>query len=174
MLTLIAKKLHRVGQGRFRNNGSQPEQPVQPIVPPTRWYFLGDSQTAGRAVEASAIAPPVVFNTVWVDSGIAAPSYVYRNGGSGRSLANTYLHYQGQNIPSTPWVHIQESGWINDTGQETPEAYVATYETFFNDIRTEFPDALITCETSFSYRRDAQLPHLARPPIHVRGRFYAG
>lgn len=138
------------------HNPSEPDVPVVQIVPPSRWYFLGDSQTAGRAVETSAIAPPVVFHTVWIDSGLAAPSYVYRNGGSGRSLANTYLHYQGQNIPSTPWVHIQESGWINDAGQETPEAYVATYETFFNDIRNEFPEALITCETSFSYRREAE------------------
>lgn len=135
----------------------QQQVPPSIITPPSRWIRLGDSQTGGRATETpTAVSPIVALDNLWAENGFspASPSTT-TSGVSGRSLAGTRTSYEGMMITSTPWVHVQESGNQDLDGQRTAADFGATFQAFMEKIHTDWPDALITYETAFSFGREA-------------------
>jgi hypothetical protein len=130
-----------------------------------KWAFFGDSQTSGR--ESDETKSPIdvwarVWETKYPSVGPATPytdgldSDPYRNGVSGRSLFNTGTMYDGRDAlqkGSFTWVHFQESGDQNHTGQVTVGSYGATFDRIVGSMRLASPLALISTETAFSFGR---------------------
>lgn len=126
-----------------------------PVSLPAYWGFYGDSQTAGPETEPTAVSPPVIFEIIWGDSGYAAPTSVTIDGVGGRWLAATRTAYEADSYAGTPWIHVQESGNQNQDGQRTASEWGDTFQSFMQAIATDYPGALITYETAYSFEREA-------------------
>lgn len=127
-----------------------------PLTLPSYWGFYGDSQTDGREPEVSAHSPPEAFQNIWEQSGFASPTSVIRDGQSGQSLANHRLRYQGDSFAGVPWIHVQESGNQNLTGQTTASEFGDTWEAFMREVYADHSTALISYETAYSFGREAE------------------
>ena len=123
--------------------------------PGTTWGFWGDSQTDGRApAESLCSSSPEAIESVWDGT---SPTSTYDSGAGGRSLLGTATAYGSYGSKSgLTWVHFQESGDQNETGQTTSAEFVATFEAFVRDIDADSPSAIISCETAFSFGREAE------------------
>lgn len=143
--------------GGVRYSAGAPEFPDDPITLPSRWLFLGDSQTGGRASETpSAESPIIAFNNIWDENGLTPSSTTQTvNGIGGRSLQGTADYYDTVSIASTPWVHTQESGG-QDEGQTTPSEFGDTFQAYIEKIYLDWPDAIVSYETAFSFGREAE------------------
>lgn len=129
------------------------------------WMFLGDSQTDGRATGATR-SPVEAFCRIWQTKYPSTgpttpftnlPSNPYKNGVSGRSLAESKTHYDGRaERTNRTWVHFQESGNQNLAGQATATAYGDTFDGFVTAIRANTASAVISTETAFSFGREAE------------------
>lgn len=148
-MMLLTKTLHRIGKTVI------PLESVGPIALPSYWGFYGDSQTAGRETEPTAVSPPVIFEIIWSDSGYTAPTSITTDGLGGRWLAATRTAYESDSYAGTPWIHVQESGNQNQDGQRTASEWGATFQAFMQTIATDYPGALITYETAYSFEREA-------------------
>ena len=140
-----------------------PAAPPSPVVPPRYWGWYGDSHTAGREDEVTAVNPRTIFRTIWEASTTPAPLYVdtsTSSGVSGRSLAGTLTYCIGRsaNFAGTPWIHMQESGDQNNDGQRTASEWGDTFQQGWIDVNTTYPGCFKTYETahSFSPARKAQ------------------
>lgn len=140
-----------------RYSAGAPEFPSEPIALPSRWVFLGDSQTAGRATESpSAESPIVAFRNIWDENALTPSSPTQTtNGVSGRLLSETVAFYESVSIVSTPWVHTQESGG-QDAPQNTASAFGDIFQDYIELIYSEWPSAIVSYETAFSFGREAE------------------
>ena len=127
-----------------------------PITIPNRWGHYGDSQTGGRATETNAVNPYQAFLSMYVASGHTTPTSAIVDGVSGNSLAQHQARYEADTFLSTPWFHVQESGNQNLDGQRTASEWGDTFDTFMNLLHTDWPSALITYETAFSFGREGE------------------
>lgn len=93
---------------------------------------------------------------MWTTSGYTAPTSAIVDGRSGNSLAQHQAAYEADTFASTPWFHIQESGNQNLDGQRTASEWGDTFDTFMNLLHTDWPSALITYETAFSFGREGE------------------
>ncbi|WP_321367555.1 hypothetical protein [uncultured Desulfuromusa sp.] len=118
----------------------------------TTWGFWGDSQTDGRASEASSCtsSPECIGN-------ILGTSPTEINGVGGRSLDGSHAAYDGYaGKAELSWVHFQESGNQDLTGQATAAAFGTTFEADMTNIASDSPSAVISYETAFSFGREAE------------------
>lgn len=127
-----------------------------PVSLPRYWGFYGDSQTEGTGPDANWHRPPTVFQAIWEASGLLAPLAVTVEGFSGRSLAGTRAAFDADTYAGTPWIHAQESGNQDLDGQRTAAEWGATFRSFMTSIATRFPAAVISYETAYNFRRDAE------------------
>lgn len=120
------------------------------------WMFLGDSQTGGRA-SGEVISHVTAFKAIWdktyPSQNVPSP---HADGVSGRFLSQTAAYYAEQSERTNrTWVHFQESGNQNGSGQATAAEFGTTFEAFVRQIRTQSPNAIISTETAFSFGRES-------------------
>lgn len=119
------------------------------------WIHVGDSQTAGRA-SGTVLSPGTAFKAIWQATFGTAPS-LWAKGISGQPLSatrETYGGYTGRT--SATWVHFQESGDQNESGQRTAEEFGATFEAMVRSVKAGSPGAVISTETAYSFQRESQ------------------
>lgn len=121
------------------------------------WMFLGDSQTGGRAAGEVA-SHATAFKAIWDKSFPSqASAAAHINGVSGRYLAQTNDYYSGRSDrTSRTWVHFQESGGQDGTGQRTAAEFGTTFEAFVREIKSQTPNAIISTETAFNFGRESE------------------
>ncbi|MCP4468998.1 MAG: hypothetical protein GY942_19425 [Aestuariibacter sp.] len=151
MITLAAAvRLYRLhGDGTFRSF-------IENLLAGRAWGFYGDSELDGRETEPTAISPPTVFEIMWVDSGLGAPTSVIRDGASGESLLQHRGRYEADSFAGTPWIHTQESGQQFLTGQTTAAEWGATFQAFHEKIELDYPGSIKSHESAYSFRREAE------------------
>lgn len=112
------------------------------------WGFWGDSETDDEAANSPKWTTMIAPTTV--------SSYV--NGGrSGSALTYLIDRYEAySNNGELTWVHFQESGNQNHTGQRTAQDFGDTFEEAVRSIATNSPNAVISYETAFSFGREAE------------------
>ena len=150
------------------------QNPVVPSVidPGANWVFLGDSQTLGRASgpatsHASAICQ--IWQTMRANGRLSIgpatpysgfPTNPFRDGLSGRSLADTIAAYEDPENDAVraaaTMIWIQESGNQNWAGQTTAAAFKATYKANWQARHAERPTAVKVNETAFSFGREGE------------------
>lgn len=147
-----------------------PEQAPSLVDPGQNPVFLGDSQTLGRAY-GEAISHASAWCWIWQNMRAANriaigpatpyatfPTNPYRNGESGRSLANTIAAYAVSELATVranaTMVWVQESGNQNWDGQRTPAEFIATYLAFWRWIHSINPLAQKFYESAFSFGRE--------------------
>lgn len=136
--------------------------PPSPLTIPRYWGHYGDSQTAGREAEATAKNPKECFKRMWEAEGfdsILGNDTNTNNGVSGRELAGTLTHLLARPaFAGTAWIHVQESGDQNETGQTTASAWGDTFQQGWIDIEAKHAGCFKSYETahSFSPARKAQ------------------
>ncbi len=116
----------------------------------TNWMFFGDSETAGRALEASTKSQVTAFSNIWNETFSTSQS-PFTNGVSGRKLQGTHDYYSSiEDRCNATLIHFQESG-SQDSSQDTPEKYVDVFESMVLSIVSESPYAVISTETAYSF-----------------------
>jgi hypothetical protein len=104
----------------------------------------------------TALSPIVAFNHIWSENELTPSSPTQTvSGVGGRTLAEAAAQYQSTSIATTPWVHTQESGG-QGTGQTTASEFGDTFEAFIAEIHSDWPDAIVTYETAFSFGREGE------------------
>lgn len=149
----------RMGGGiRQIRSVTRPTTTRQILTPPRYWGWYGDSHTAGREDEPTAVNPRTIFRTIWEASLSPAPLYVDTStlaGQSGRLLnaTVTYCLSRSANFAGTPWIHVQESGGQDslDDSQETVGAFGATFQQSWVDIEAQYPGCFKSYETAHSF-----------------------
>lgn len=121
-------------------------------------FFLGDSQTLGRAKEKTTHSSVSALAAIWplVSNN---KLNIKSNGKSGRTLAGThqaYLNISTNERKALDWVHFQESGNQLSGGgtQNTPEKFAHELKKFILDIRKHSPKAIISTETAYSFEAE--------------------
>ena len=117
------------------------------------WYFLGDSQTIGRAKQKESRSHALIVKKIWQDTFKTNVSQLV-DGESGRTLEGTMKAYMKTPNPEYfTWIHIQESGNQLSGGgtQNTPEKFAVQLELFLREVNKRSPDALISLETAYSF-----------------------
>lgn len=122
----------------------------------TKWFFLGDSQTAGRAQGTdSSKSHAIAFENIFAGTYTEKIIDTRISGVSGRSLIGHHDSYSStNNLADYSWVHFQESGNQNQTGQQSVDDYIKTFDLFVRDIVANSPNAIISTETAFSFGRE--------------------
>lgn len=124
--------------------------PATPVALGTDWLFLGDSETSGRANEASAVSQVDAFENIWNQTH-ASSIVADTNGVGGRQIASTHAAYLGEtSIGSVTFINFQDSGGQDATIDE-PAEYVALLEDFIDDVQVNSPNAVLTIETAYSF-----------------------
>ncbi|MDB5104056.1 MAG: Por secretion system C-terminal sorting protein [Fibrobacteres bacterium] len=119
------------------------------------WIHVGDSETGGRA-EGAVLSPGTAFKTIFASTYARNPDLLAM-GISGQPLAGTKAMYNGRaEKSSASWVHFQESGNQNLDGQRTPAEFGGTFLAMVRTVRAGSPKAVISTETAYSFRREAQ------------------
>lgn len=120
----------------------------------TNWMFFGDSETAGRALEASTKSQVTAFGNIWNQTFSTSLS-PYTDGVSGRKLQATHDYYSSiEGRRNATLIHFQESG-SQDSTQDTPEKYVNVFESMVRSIASESPYAVISTETAYSFEAES-------------------
>ena len=121
-------------------------------------FFLGDSQTVGRAKEQTTRSSVSALSAIWplvADIKLNIKS----NGESGRTLAGThqaYMAISADERQNLDWVHFQESGNQLSGGgtQNTPKKFARELKKFILNIRKNSPNAIISTETAYSFEAE--------------------
>lgn len=122
-------------------------------------FFLGDSQTSGRAKEKTTHSSVSALATIW-PSVSDKKLNLKSNGESGRTLAGTHQAYMSlsrEEQQSLDWVHFQESGNQLSGGgtQNTPQKFAGELKNFILNIKQHSPKATISTETAYSFEAEA-------------------
>ena len=118
------------------------------------WMFFGDSETAGRALEASVKSQVMAFTNIWNQTFSSSQS-PFSNGVSGRKLQATLDYYSSvEDRGNATLVHFQESG-SQDATQDTAEKYVDVFESMVRSIALNSPNAIISTETAYSFEAES-------------------
>lgn len=141
----------------------------RPVALGGKLGFWGDSETDGRDTDETK-SPVHVFTNILQRSlmpgnlvnpySLLDTTTVYRNGASGRSLADSLAQYNltSERLDRT-FVFFQESGSQDWDGQRTPEDYGNTVDSVINAVLGNNPNATLLLSDSFNFDRGN--PHTA-------------
>ena len=149
------------GSGRFKPTpvgGGGGGGEFNPIMFPLSARINGDSNTAGRSSSTlPAVAPHIMLRDILVASGYTEYS-VYSMSDleslGGRSLAGTMTVAQANVGQPGAWIHVEESGGQDNTGQYTPLEFGDTFEAGWRAIHALNPTSIKSAANAPNFGRD--------------------
>jgi len=131
------------------------ESPPDPSFIGAKWFFLGDSQTIGRAKQEHTKSHAIAFYRIW-EATFGENVTQTVNGVSGRTMKQTRTYFIDNAKKNSSWVHFQESGnQLSDNGsQNTAKKFVNQFESLVRAINKLSPNAKISTETAYSFEAE--------------------
>ena len=131
------------------------ESSPDPSLMGSKWFFLGDSQTIGRAKQKHTKSHATTFYRIW-DATFKGHATQTVNGVSGRTMNQTRNYFIENAKKNDSWVHFQESGnQLSDNGsQNTVKKFVNQFESLVRAINKLSPNAKISTETAYSFEAE--------------------